>query len=313
MSSTPRSPEGHVEARSPLGVEMRLRTTLSSQLEALHNLGRNTAGGLHSIADTRVEDIAREAFMLAMGSHGKEKRAISLEDVQTQPTLPVMLLISESVQAMRSSLIDLSSRLEGGLTSQRHATEAGNAAVSSLNGRLAEAVTHSQLRDSLRNLEQNVVGANGGLSADYAASMSQQLKDFKADIDVLVASLGAEAARISTAASDAVLREVNQQARERDAIVSSALMAMQTESAARFDRLEAAISGALAASNSTNSLVAALALGTQTAAARHDGAMTSMAGALASGLESLATAHELSRTEVADLHAATSGVAQVAL
>jgi hypothetical protein len=169
MAQTPPSPfeasrSPLIEARSPLAFEMRLRSTLPSQLEALHELGRNAAGGLHVdevAADSRVEDLAREAFELAMNSHRKERREPAVLD--SIPARPVVLAISEGVESMRLAFTDLVTQFDGNLSMRLSAINNDNTRLSS-----ALDTVLGELKQS-REREAALLASVAALQADSTA------------------------------------------------------------------------------------------------------------------------------------------------
>ena len=206
---------------------------MGSQLEALRSLGRHAAGGLHAdeLANTRVEDVARDAFKAALATHSAMRQrdfAASLRSALPEVTLPTTIelgpLLAE-VKSVRGAVSDLADLLGGGFAAQRAAIEASKVAI----------------RADLDAVFDQVAEAGAEAPAvPVATQLAAFQRDVKASLDAL-----AEATVQRAAATEASLRALQHQAEVREAAAATA----QAASDARLDRLEAAVVAILGASN----------------------------------------------------------------
>lgn len=227
--ATPGSP-ALVDPRSPLADDAR---KLGSQLEALRTLGRHAAGGLHAddVANTRVEDLARDAFKAALASHSASRKVdfaaslrSSLPDVSV-PTVAHLEPVLAEVRGVQRAVAGLSDLLSGCFEAQRTAAEASRVSVHA---------DLEELRDSLATQQPTEP-----LPSVVAAAAAQQLATFQQEVTASLEAIAGAAAQRG-AATEAALRALLQQAEAREAA--------QAAADARLDRLEAAVASALGAS-----------------------------------------------------------------
>lgn len=277
-----------VELRSPVANEMRSRSDLPAQLEALYTLGRHAAGGLHAEAEnSRVEDLARDAFQVSLAAHSATKQrefSASLRKALPEPVpLPTISQIQpvlDEVQGMRKCLTGLSELLHGGFDAQRSAIEASKVAV------------QADL-DALRLATEKVA------SPPAIAGVAAQIVTFNQQTTVSFEALTAEVTHFS-AATEAMLKAHQQQVDAREAAVAANFAASQGATASRLDRLEAAV-GAIAAQ------VSLLAQSTQAASARCESAVAQLASLIAENHVSVSRSLDAQSSESAqDLSFAVS-------
>ena len=230
-----------VEARSPLNEDMHLKTNgLPSQLEALCTLSRHAAGGLNvnEQTDSRVEDVARDAFRAALATHSSSKQSVfssTLRSALPEPVAvtPQLQQVLDDVSYLRGAVSDLSVHISVGFDAQQEAIQASQASIRA-DLETQQDATSLQLQ---RSLQQSI------------ASLSAQLNAFQSEVTASVAAFASTALQRS-AATEAAVRALQELMESREVAATASFAAMQAASAARLDRLEAAVSAALGASSS---------------------------------------------------------------
>ena len=231
-----------VELRSPLTQTEEARLSLPSQLEALCLISRHAASGLHvnEQIDSRVEDVARDAFRAALATHSSSKQrdfAASLRSALPEPVAPANQLqnVQGEIQSMRMAMADFGHHLDCGFDAQAGAIEASRVSIRS---------ELDTLRDTISlQVQQSVEQGVAAVAAQLATTLQREF----------TLSLDSFAQR--SAATETALRTLQLQAEARETAVAASLAAVQAASTARLDRLEASIVAAFEANRTASAQV----------------------------------------------------------